>query len=46
MACIYFLSYRDATKVSNGLTPQKAHRITGTLVALGVIEIVSKAAGV
>jgi hypothetical protein len=39
-AYIYFLSYRDAAKVSNGLTPRKAHTITGALVKLGVIEIV------
>ena len=39
---IYFLSYRDAAKVSNGLTQQKAHTITGALVTLGVIEIVCK----
>jgi hypothetical protein len=38
----YFLSYRDAAKVSNGLTPRKAHTITGALVKLGVIEIVCK----
>jgi hypothetical protein len=38
----YFLSYRDAAKVSNDLTPQKAHTITGALVTLGVIEIVFK----
>jgi hypothetical protein len=39
---IYFLSYRDAAKVGHGLTQQKAHTITGALVKLGVIEIVSK----
>ena len=39
---IYFLSYRAAAKVSNDLTQQKAHTMTGALVTLGVIEIVSK----
>jgi hypothetical protein len=39
---IYFLSYRDAAEVCNGLTHQSAHNITGTLVTLGAIEIVAK----
>ncbi|HSS15467.1 MAG TPA: CHC2 zinc finger domain-containing protein [Candidatus Dormibacteraeota bacterium] len=38
----YSLSYRDAAKVSNGLTQQKAHTITFALARLGVIEIVRK----
>jgi hypothetical protein len=37
----YFLSYRDAAKACKGLSHQKAHTITGTLVRLRVIEIVS-----
>jgi hypothetical protein len=38
----YFLSYRDAAKVCEGLSQQKAHTITGALVRLGVLKIVSK----
>jgi hypothetical protein len=38
----YFLSYRDASRVSSGLTQQKAHTITFALETLGVIEIVSR----
>jgi len=38
----YFLSYRAAAKVYDGLTHQEAHTITGALVRLGVIEIVRK----
>jgi CHC2 zinc finger len=38
----YFLSYRDAAKVFDGMSHQEAHDITGALVTLGVIEIVSK----
>jgi len=37
----HFLSYRDATKVSDGMSHQEAYAITGALVTLGVIEIVS-----
>jgi hypothetical protein len=36
----YFLSYRDAAKVSEGLSHQEAHTITFALARLGVIEIV------
>jgi hypothetical protein len=39
---IYFLSYRDAAKVCDGLSHQEAHEITYGLVTLGVIEIVRK----
>jgi hypothetical protein len=39
---IYFLSYRDAAKVCDDLVHQEAHTITYGLVALGMIEIVSK----
>jgi CHC2 zinc finger len=39
---IYFLSYRDAAKVCDGLSHQEAHTITYGLVTLGVIEIVRK----
>jgi hypothetical protein len=38
----YFLSYRDAAKVCNGLSHQEAHTITLALAQLGVIEIVRK----
>jgi hypothetical protein len=38
----YFLSYRDAAKVSEGLSHQEAHTITFALARLGVIEIVRK----
>jgi len=38
----YFLSYRDAAKVSNELTHQEAHTITLALVQLRVIEIVRR----
>jgi hypothetical protein len=38
----YFLSYRDAAKSCKGLTHQDAHTITGALVRLKVVEIVSK----
>src|SRR5262249_10192434 len=38
---IYFLSYRDAAKVFDGMTHQESHAITGALATLGVIEIVS-----
>ena len=38
----YFLSYRDATKVYEGLSHQEAHTITFALATVGVIEIVSK----
>ena len=38
----YFLSYRDAAKVYDGLSHQEAHTITGALVRLGVIEIIRK----
>jgi CHC2 zinc finger len=37
----HFLSYRDAAKVFDGMSHQEAHAITGALVTLGVIEIVS-----
>jgi CHC2 zinc finger len=36
----YFLSYRDAAKVCEGLSHQEAHTITFALAQLGVIEIV------
>jgi len=38
----YFLSYRDAAKVFDGLTHQQAFDITGALFMLGVIDFVSK----
>ena len=38
----YFLSYRDAAKVCKGLSHQEAHTITGALVRLGIIKILSK----
>jgi hypothetical protein len=38
----YFLSYRDAAKVCDGLSHQTAYPITFALDRLGVIEIVSK----
>ena len=38
----YFLSYRDAAKVFDGLTHQQAFDITGALCMLGAIEFVSK----
>ena len=38
----YFLSYRDAAKVCDGLSYQEAHMITLALASVGVIEIVSK----
>jgi hypothetical protein len=38
----YFLSYRDAAKVCEGLSHQEAHTITGALETVGVIKIVSK----
>jgi CHC2 zinc finger len=38
----YFLSYRDAAKACKGLSHQEAHTITGALVRLGVIKILSK----
>ena len=37
----YFLSYRDAAKVCDGLSHQQAHTITFALASVGVIEIVS-----
>ena len=41
---VYFLSYRDAAKVCDGLTPSSAHTITLALASpqLGMIKIVSK----
>jgi len=39
---VYFLSYRDAAKACDELTPQIAHTITLALFRAGVIEIVSK----
>ncbi len=39
---VYFLSYRDAAKVCDGLSHQEAHKITGALETVGVIKIVSK----
>jgi len=38
----YFLSYRDAAKVFDGMTHQQAFDITGALCMLGVIEIADK----
>jgi len=38
----YFLSYRDAAKVCDGLSHQFAHTITFALARLGVIKIVNK----
>lgn len=38
----YFLSYRDAAKVSSGLSHQEAHEITLGLATLGAIKIISK----
>jgi hypothetical protein len=38
----YFLSYRDAAKVFDGMTHQQAFDITGTLFTLGMIDFVSK----
>src|SRR5262249_30217752 len=38
-AGIYFLSYRDAAKVYDGLSHQEAHTITLALARLGVIKI-------
>jgi hypothetical protein len=38
----YFLSYRDAAKVFDGMTHQQAFDITGALFTLGVIDFVSK----
>ena len=38
----YFLSYRDAAKVFDGLTHQQAFDITGALFLLGVIDFASK----
>ena len=38
----YFLSYRDAAKVCNGLSHQEAYEITGALATLGVITFVGK----
>jgi hypothetical protein len=38
----YFLSYRDAARVCDGLSHQDAHTITLALASVGVIEIVSK----
>jgi hypothetical protein len=38
----YFLSYRDAAKVFDGMTHQQAFDITGALFTLGVIGFVSK----
>jgi hypothetical protein len=38
----YFLSYRDAAKVCDGLSHQFAHTITFALAKLGVIKIVRK----
>ena len=37
----YFLSYRDAAKVCDGLSHQEAHTITFALASVGVIDIVS-----
>src|SRR5262249_60396799 len=39
---VYFLSYRDAAKVCDGLSHQEAHTITFALATVGVIEIVNK----
>jgi len=38
----YFLSYRDAAKAYDGLSPQSAHNIILALAQLGVIKIVRK----
>jgi hypothetical protein len=38
----YFLSYRDAAKVCDGLSHQEAHTVTLSLASVGVIKIVSK----
>src|SRR4030095_3738191 len=38
----YFLSYRDAAKVCDGLSHQFAHTITFALARLGVVKIVRK----
>jgi hypothetical protein len=38
----YFLSYRDAAKVFDGMSHQEAYEITGALVMLGVIAFVGK----
>ena len=38
----YFLTYRHAAKVCNGLSHQQAHTITFALASVGVIEIVNK----
>jgi len=38
----YFLSYRDAAKVCDGLSHQEAHTITFALASVGVIDIVNK----
>ena len=38
----YFLSYRDAAKVFDGMTHQQAFDITGALFALEMIDFVSK----
>jgi hypothetical protein len=38
----YFLSYRDAAKVCQGLSQQSVHTITFALARLGVIEIIHK----
>jgi hypothetical protein len=38
----YFLSYRDAAKVFDGMTHQQAFDITGALFTLGVIDFVSR----
>jgi len=40
---IYFLSYRDAAKVCEGVSYQQAHTITGALVRLGVSRLLAKA---
>jgi hypothetical protein len=38
----YFLSYRDAAKLFDGMTHQQAFDITGALVMLGAIDLVSR----
>jgi hypothetical protein len=38
----YFLSYRDAARVLDGLSHQEAYEITGALTTLGVITFVGK----
>jgi len=38
----YFLSYRDAAKVCDGLSHQAAHTLTFALARLGVVKIVRK----